>query len=148
MQSLTVDITTTPCFGQIFCTAYAHFFSLPKEVGRIKNSLFSLYLFLSVNDSRLSIQQVREIRESAISKTVTSKAASFKTAKKTFKLLRKGREDLQLIATFQQKKSELPEWEETGLAKQLLPLERWNWRTAAVTGVHPEPDRLGTDSGP
>lgn len=53
---------------------------------------FSLKLFLSVNDSRLSIQQVREIRESAISKTVTSEAASFKTAKKTFKLVRKGRE--------------------------------------------------------
>lgn len=109
MQSLTVDITITPCFGQTFCRAYAHFFSLPKEVGRIKNCLFSLCLFFSVNDNRLSIQQVREIRESAISKTVTSKAASFKTAKKTFKLLRKGREVLQLIATLQQKKSELPE---------------------------------------
>lgn len=92
MQSLTVDITITPCFGPAFCRAYAHFFSLSKEVGRTRNSLFSLKLFLSVNDSRLSIQQVREIRESAISKTVTSEAASFKTVKKTFKLVRKGRE--------------------------------------------------------
>lgn len=79
-------ITITPYFGQTFCRPYAHFFSLPKEVGRIKNSLFSLYLFLSVNDSRLSIQQVREIRESAISKTVTSKAASFKITKKPFQV--------------------------------------------------------------
>lgn len=44
MQPLTVSITITPYFGRTFCRAYAHFFSLSKEVGRIKNSLFSLYL--------------------------------------------------------------------------------------------------------
>lgn len=76
---------------------------------------------------------------------VTFKAASFKTAKKTFKSMRKGREVLQLISALQQKKSELPEWEDTGVAKQLLPLEGCNWRT--VTCVHPQPE-LGTDLWP